>query len=458
MSAPLSISLRSDPAYAGLKEFIIQTTGLSYYLDKDADLIARLERRMLTANCSGADSYRTLLGDPTRGPFEVDALVAELTIGETFFFRHREMFDALQTVVLPERIEANRFGRQLRIWSAGCATGAEPFSVSILLRRHLAELVSGWELTILGTDINRQFLARARSARFDEWALRATPEDVRRACFALVDGSWSLHPSYREGVFFQYHNLVTDPAPSVVNNLMAFDVILCRNVSIYFSPDVVQRLVHRFHECLVPGGWLLVGHAEPNLETFRDFRTVNSPGAVLYRREHERAPVQAVLWQPPDLSALDSTSPASTFSPDPPSPSLPPAIAEEMATIRHLADTGKWAQAESLCNDLVARSPLVAGAHFYRGLVLEQRGDHAAAEQALRRAIYLDRRFVLAHYYLGLLAQKRGDYLQASRSFRNAIRLLSPVPDAHIYAEGEGITAGELRRLAEMSLATLEGV
>ena len=114
----------------------------------------------------------------------MDALIEEVTIGETYFFRHREHFDALRDLVLPDLIARNAGQRRLRIWCAGCADGAEPYSLSILLRRELAHLLFGWEVSILGTDINRQCLAIAREGRFEEWSLRSTSEDVKQACFA----------------------------------------------------------------------------------------------------------------------------------------------------------------------------------------------------------------------------------------------------------------------------------
>src|SRR5438270_533851 len=149
-AAPLSM----DPDYLRLKGHVIAATGLAYYADKDADLGARLARRLQARGRPDCGSYLDLLTGGSEGEAELDALIADLTIGETFFFRHREVFDALRDIVLPDLIERNRASRQLRIWSAGCSTGAEPYSVSILLRRDLAARLEGWDVTLVGTDIN----------------------------------------------------------------------------------------------------------------------------------------------------------------------------------------------------------------------------------------------------------------------------------------------------------------
>jgi chemotaxis protein methyltransferase CheR len=463
---PSAAALLVDPAYPRLRAFVIRATGLAYYDDKDDDLAGRLGRRLGPAGVGDCAAYLALLGDPARGPEELDALITELTIGETFFFRHRELFDALRDVVLPERIAANQASRQLRVWSAGCATGAEPYSVAIVLRRDLGPRVAGWELTVLGTDINREFLARAREGLYEEWALRATPDAVRRDCFAREGAGWRLAPAYREGVSFQYHNLVAHPFPSLMNNLLAFDLILCRNVTIYFGPEIIRQIIGRFYDCLVPGGWLLVGHAEPNLQWFGAFRTVNVAGAVLYQKGPDAAPAPAP-WAVPPLPAMPP--PETAVPPGPPWLPLPQAPAESapavrmaveappLAAIRDHADRGRWHEAAALCQQALARDGLNAALHFYRALVLEQLGDHGAAEHALRRAIYLDRGFVLAHYYLGLHAQQRNHFAQAARAFRNALHLLTRINGDHVFADGDGLTAGELTRLTRMHLDILEG-
>lgn len=117
----------------------------------------------------------------------------------------------------------------------------------------MAHELPGWEVTILGTDINRRSLARAREGKFEAWSLRSTPEDLKRNCFQNEGKLWSLAPEYKQWVTFQYHNLVEHSFPSPLNNLFCFDLIVCRNVMIYFGPDLMQRTIRQFHECLVPG-------------------------------------------------------------------------------------------------------------------------------------------------------------------------------------------------------------
>jgi chemotaxis protein methyltransferase CheR len=452
-TAPSPEGLVNDPLYPRLKEHLVESTGLTYYTDKDIDLARRVGRRLSMMGVPDCGSYLDILHDPLRGPSELDALIAEVTIGETYFFRHREHFDALVELVIPDLIARNPARRSLRIWCAGCADGSEPYSLAILLKRDMARYLAGWDVTILGTDINRHSLARAREGQFEEWALRATPEELKHNCFLKRGRLWSIAPEYKKSVSFQYHNLVEHFFPSLLNNLFCFDMIVCRNVMIYFGPELMQRMIRQFHDCLVPGGWLLVGPSEPNMTHFSSFRAVNAPGVTLYQKPDQSNPAgetdgftMAPLPSPPPVC---NTSVYVTDLPD--SESVPPTLAE----VRRHADQGAWEIAAAYCEQLLKKNNLNSTVHFYHALVLEQMRKHDDAERSLRRAIYLDRRSVLAHYYLGLLLQSRGEARQADRSFENALELLQSQSDAYTFADADGITAAELRKLAKMHIEIL---
>ncbi len=443
--------LVGDPLYARLKEHLVESTGMTYYADKDADLARRVGRRLSSTGAPDCSTYLDILRDPLRGARELDELIAEVTIGETHFFRHREHFEALHDLVLPDLIERNRAHRRLRIWCAGCADGPEPYSLAILLKREMSCELLGWEVAILGTDINRRSLARAREGKFEEWAFRSTPEELKRVCFLKEGGLWSIAPEYKECVSFQYHNLVEHSFPSVVNNLFCFDLIVCRNVMIYFGPDGMQRTILRFHNCLVPGGWLLVGPSEPNMTQFSPFRAVNAPGVTLYQKPDPSAP---------NSSLADLAGGAGLFtltSPELPAPWTDFPVAEipagrsvplTLADARRHADRGCWEDAARCCEQLLERDNLNSAVHFYHGLILEQMKRRPAAMRSLRQAIYLDRQSVLAHYYLGLFLQSQGEPRQAQRSFENSLELLRSRGDADVFADADGITVAELRKLA----------
>lgn len=454
-------ALVADPFFPRLKALVIDATGMAFYADKDDDLARIVAARMEECGLPSCLRYLDRLTDQAVGGDEMDALVAELTIGETYFFRHKEQFDALRDVILPDVLARNEPLRRLRIWSAGCATGPEPYSIAILLKREFGARIAGWHVGIVGTDINQKFLARAREGRYDEWAFRATPDDVRQTCFDKHGRQWLLKPEYKSFVSFQYHNLIRNKFPSLVDNIAAFDIIICRNVVIYFSPENVQALVPCFREALVDGGWLVMGHAEPNMDLFRAFRSVNTPGAVLYQRADAPVappPVRPAPMAPlpaPDLPRRRPAPPPPIARPAPPpapQPAPKPAPAAGMAEARTLADQGQWDAALAVCDRLLRADALDSRLHFFRALVLEQKGDMDGCEQSLRRAIYLDRQAVLPHYHLGLFLWRKEDGQAAQRSFRNVLALLDRVPDDHAIEDGDQLTAGQLRETVGMHL------
>ena len=431
---------------------------------------------------SGCFAYLELLQDERAGEAELDQLIALLTIGETYFFRHRELFDALRDVALPEIIDRNRTTKRLRVWSVGCSTGPEAYSVSILLRRDLRDAVSGWNISILGTDINRPFLSQAVEGRYEEWAFRGTPPELRRECFDEQSNSWRIAPRFQEGVTFQYHNLVRHPFPSLVHNLLAFDLIICRNVLIYFAPEIVGRIVSQLSECLVPGGWLAVGHAEHGSHLQGVFDAVNCPGATLYRKSGPHTdrstfdgstlrPGMEVqtIFTPGVPCAEPPTQKRTAWGGGPRSPrhvGPPPAAHErksracmpctEIEQIRTLADQGNVDAALQLCETLIAANSLNPVYYFYHALLLDQVAGHDAALQALNKAIYLDRELHLAHYYLGLTQQKLGNTSGAIKSFRNVLRLLEGRDRSESFPDAEGLTTADLEELTHMHVETLE--
>lgn len=483
-----------DPCYPALKSHLLAATGLAYYADKDRELASRIGLRLAETSMVNCRDYLQLLQSDEGGEAELENILQYLTIGETYFFRHTQLFQALREVVLPDLIQRNRMTRHLRIWSAGCSLGAEPYSVAIVLKRQLKHLTAGWDIQILGTDVNRSFLARARRGEFDAWAFRSVSDTMKQTCFARHGQSFVIAPDIKSCVSFACHNLIKDPFPSVPHNLFDFDLILCRNVIIYFSPELIGPTVQGFYNSLVPFGWLLVGHAEPNPDRFRAFRHVSLEGVTVYQKceapdlspeRPARYPdCEAVVRPaarasssgaaPPDCAG--TTAPAKTPSPsirpavpwlppvrpsvDPQAAEDPPAqpgagISAELAHIRALADQGQLEVAARHCQQLAEDHQLDPVVRFYQALILNQLGLGAEAEETLRRVIYLDRRYVMAHFHLGLLLHERRRNREAARCFHNVLALLSSHDEAQIVFCSDELTAADLRELALGRLQTM---
>lgn len=372
-----------DPGYTALKEHLIASTGLAYYRDRDEDLAPLIGCRQAELGLPDCRAYLDFLIENHAGGAELDRLVTQLTIGETYFFRDQQQFDALRSIVLPEILERKRDVRQLRIWSAGCATGAEPYSLAILLGREMAQQVADWHISILATDINRHYLEQAAEGRFYEWAFRSTPPGFRQECFSQDGRGWRILPRHKQWIKFDHCNLVDRAFPSRRDEIADFDLILCRNVMIYFAHETTQRLIHQFHDALSHGGWFLVGAAEPNLESFTAFEQVHAAGTTIYRKTREKAAAGPPSREPSKSAGWVVAADSARCGGEP------------------------LAEAAESPHPLPAADPFSAATHLDRALQQEQAGRPAEAERCLRQAIYLDRHFVLAHYHLGLSLQKK---------------------------------------------------
>lgn len=447
-----------DPACddARLKSHVLEITGLAYYEDKDAEFRQHIEARLLERGLADSAAYLNYLQADPDGPSEFDRLIERLTIGETHFFRHPEVFRALSETVLPSWLDGGRVD-PLRVWSAGCAHGPEAYSLAIALRdgTRARGADPGW--TIVGTDINRQALRRARRGEFSEWDLRGVDDGDRRRCFDRRDSCWVVREEYREGVEFRHHNLVRDPFPPTVDGRGAFDLILCRNVVMYFGAETMRRVVGRLFDSLVEGGWLVVGHAEPNQEVFSRFRTIEAPGALLYQkrkqtgspeggaegRSHSGARYPAMNAEPPSPGVSTPALPASIAA---------PTVAERLATIRELTDRGAIEAAAGRCRAWLVEDSMEPSAYLCLAMILEKGGSIAEAMELIRKALYLDPALAEGHYLLGLLWRQAGDMRRARREFENARRLLPSEEAAELHG-WPGISAGELRAGVALQLS-----
>lgn len=480
MVAPASQSPEpaSSPALEVLKEWIVARTGLSYYQGRNQDLMQALNR-VFAADGKALPPLEALLQRLKSRPAELEALVEQLTIGETFFFRHLEMFHALRDHVFPDIRERKAATRSLRIWSAGCSIGAEPYSISILLRELLGEQFKGWSIQILGTDINRKFLQVAETGVYDPWALRGMPPGMLPRHFTREAKGWRIKDHLRKGVTFKLHNLAADAIPDPLQDMARFDLIICRNVMIYFGHTFIQKLAGQFYDTLTPGGWLAVGHAEPHTGIFRMYRTVNATGAVLYQRPpggtaplskltHEPTPLPELpLFLRPVASAPTSRDvqalpvPATTPRLAPPTtasvptavpvPATPPQKdgGDILSPILQLADAGELYRALQACDEALLKHPLHAEAHYFHGMILYQFQEWAAADRSLKRSLYLSRDIPLAHYYLGLVQERLGR--TPKKHLENAAACVASWPAEAEVPLGQGLTVREFRSLLAAS-------
>ncbi|WP_414468137.1 CheR family methyltransferase [Methylobacterium currus] len=446
-----------DPAFAALKARLVARTGHHYYADKDDLLWERVGRRMRARGVPDPAGYLVLLENSEA---EWAALESEITIGETFFFRYAEQFAALRGTILPERIAARGSERRLRIWSAGCSTGPETHSVGIVLHELLGERLPDWRIALTGTDINRDVLAVARRAVYGTWALRTLGAEERARYFrpGPREGTFALRPEFRGLARFEPQNLMSLIDGTASLALTDYDLILCRNVLIYFHPDVVQALVRALAQRLRPGGWLLLGHAEPNPAFAEFLEPVSLPGTAAYRRPEDggipdMSPPPALPEPVPDWAPLLPPMPPAPSPPPPrplPAKPVPARVATSrptdtpLATVRALADAGDLEASWQACRAALGRDPTDPRLRYYEGLLARARARPDEAERAFRGALYLDKGFVMAHYHLGLTLIAAGRAEAGRRAVANALRLAAALPAEAELPEGDGLTAAEL--------------
>lgn len=424
-----------------------------------------IRRAMAAAGTRHPDDYRLLL-ERDRAAFET--LVCDLTVGETFFFRERSQLNLLRHVILPDLASRHGGAHSVQVWSAGCSTGEEAYSLAMVLAQ------GGLEGRVLGTDLSRSRLAKAKAGVYGAWSLRGVAPGELDDFLEPAGKSYRVRPSLAKRVAFAPANLIDGPP-----GRSRFDVVFCRNVLIYLTPDAIRRVIGTLVQSLATGGWLVLASSDPHLAESDDLERVNTPHGVAYRRARHDAQFRAV--QRDDDRRERSTPPATRTQSgrgDPPVPSLtslneaadgpaiasigeivaaripvPDAAAECAFQIRELADRGRTADALERSDAAVRVHPTAAELHYLRALLLLGAGRLAEALAATDSALYLRADLALAHALRAQLTRRLGDVASCERSLRNARRVLAALtPDAPV-PMGDGERVGALLAAIDAQLA-----
>jgi chemotaxis protein methyltransferase CheR len=489
----------TDSLLGQFSRFVEANMGLSFPEGKWAEL----ERGTRSAACEfgfgDAEACIQWLMSSRLSKGQVEILASHLTVGETYFFRDGKCFDILQEHIVPGLVRA-RAGKEqnIRIWSAGCATGEEPYSAAILLNRAIPDL-KNWNITILATDINPRFLRKAKEGVYGEWSFRETPGWVRENFFTKTKKELRVREDIRNMVTFSYHNINEDPFPSFSNNTNAMDIIFCRNVLMYFSQKRARDVIHNFYRCLGEDGWLIVSAVEASQVLFSEFRTMNFPGLTLYRKTEtiEKAPPVNILPSPIEIRQAQATefrqkipeiqTPVQApISPEPgPVPSLPDFYQEALRSYeqghyaaavekltkstgdesgldakamsllaRAYANQGKLSDAVEWCEKAISADRVDPGSHYLLATVLQEQGQTGEAVASLKRTLYLDQDFVPAHFLLGNLARQQGKLRESRKHFENTLSILKAYRQEDILPESEGMTAGRLNEIIQTMIET----
>lgn len=481
--------------------------GISFPKERWHDLKRGIASATLKFNHKDPESFISWLTSSPLTKNQIGILASHLTVGETYFFRDKNVFNALEMHILPKLIHARRnTDKRLRFWSAGCATGEEPYSLAILLSKMIPDL-SDWNITILATDINPRSLKSASKGVYTKWSFRSIPEWVKKKYFTRTeDGYRKIHPLIKNMVKFSNLNLMDDCYPSMTNNINAMDVIFCRNVLMYFSPKYARQVIRRIYRVQMNGGWLVVSPGEMPHKFRSRFTTVNLYGAILYRKDKYKVPLENNLKTkqifpipensldsqkgfqqqtvfPEQSDTIDEIIPQPLES-QPESPksmglgqpsygqslelfekgyyteaveSLHELLSHNQDDInamillaRTYANKGNLAKAAKWCENAIHADKLNPSFHYLLSTIMAEQGWMEEAVAALKKVLYLDYNFVLAYFSLGNINRQLGKLKESKKNFDNATSLLSKLQTKEILPDSGGITAGRLKEIIKV--------
>ena len=440
------------------RNLVASRLGLEFREGRQADLERGFVRAFQASTMSAPEAYLNWLATLPEDSREWRRLAGYLTVGETYFFRDRSCFEAMEQHVLPLLIASRRSEGvlRLRLWSAGCATGEEPYSLAILLDRLLPDPAE-WAVTILATDINPEALESARIGVYRKWSLRETPSLMLEPYFLHRRAdTFEVAPRIRKMVTFAPLNLAEDGYPAMVTNTSVMDLILCRNVLMYFTREAQRAAAARLGMALVTGGWLVVSPVEASADLLHPLVPINFPGSIFYQKPLASTPIEPPSWHPelagPHLPLPSPPLPSPVNSRAEVQAGAPPDVGTLLRHARTLADQGKLEEARRVSEAVVAKDRLDPEAPLLLAAIFQEMGEIPSALEALRRTLYLAPGSAPAHFLLGSLLDRKGEHGRAKRCMETVMNLLSGRPRDEVVLGGDGLTAGRLLETARLYL------
>lgn len=490
-------------------------TGLHIREQDRQTLVKKIYARMKLLNISLPEDYYQLLNasnsqssshEETASDREWKELALQLTIGESYFFRDRGQIQLLRNTILPKLIEQKRQAStannteklSLRIWSAGCSTGEEVYSLAILVKELIPDL-HNWQILLLGTDLNLESINKAKRGIYESWSFRMVDPEIKKKYFNQRQQSWEIKQQIRSLVKFQQNNLIKDPFPNSAADIRDMDIIICRNVFIYFDSKSISIVLDKFYNTLKTTGYLITGHAELHGQNLGKLKTKVFPESVVYQR-HEDVQVAKPVKQIQLLPVVIDTpkQPSSKYTEifaknylTQPVPVKSPvitkpersntktqtdftqnlrkaevlfkhgeyAIAIQAAeqVIKHhphnfgacyllaqaWANLGESEKAAAYCQKAIEIDAISIAPYYLFAHIAEEKGDIERAKELFKKIIYLDASAITAYIELGIIYQNQGDNNRAKKMLSTARELLEDMP-SHVTVQPGENTVGEL--------------
>ncbi len=402
-----------------LAKLLEEVAGISPHILDDKTLARAVRERMSACNLVDERQYLERARSSSR---ELESLIEMVVVSETSFFRDEGPFNFLSRYIREEWIPAART-KLLRILSAPCSSGEEPYSVAVVLYESGLE-PEQYEIDAL--DISRALLRRAERAAYTQHSFRGVPESLRTRYFTQAGREYVLNDTIRQIVHFLHGNLLDE---SVLAARRPYDVVFCRNLMIYLGGEARKRLVSNLERLLASGGLLFVGHAETSCFPAAKFEPVDHRGAFGFRRVE---PKIAAAVGDHGVKSASVVSPLTSVPAKPKAhkdirklsaPPEIPKIKDSFHKARQMADQGWLSEAAAICERLILADRTSADAYCLLGTVQHGLGDLRRAEECFTRAIYLDERCYDAIVQLSLIKEHRGDSEGAEVLRRRAARI-----------------------------------
>lgn len=450
-------SVSSSPAspaisVSAVQSVILAAAGLRV---RDADLAAVQEwviARVHALDLDGIDSYGHFLsGGSSTSRAERERLSVRLTTGETHFMRDAGQIDLLRREILPDLIARRSDTRRLRIWSAGCSTGEETYTLAILAEEFGSRL-AGWQVDIVGTDINRESLDKAAAGRYGDWSFRAVDEELRRRHFRRAGKHWVVEDSLRRRVRFKQIDLLADAYPESDSQLDSCDLIVCRNVFIYMATEAVGQVTAKLARCLADGGYLMTGHNELLGYHEHGLHTRIFDQSVVLHRLVSHLPER--MADAPSTATRPLPRPLGRKHPTPVRP-VPLKVVDFKTVMERawqLADAGLADEAEQACKTAQQLSPLDPWPYYLTAQLAQARGAWAEARRLLDRVIYLNPAMIAAYLDLSALHERGGNPDRSRLMLQTALKELSKLAPGTPVLPFENSTAADLRTFVERRL------
>ncbi len=465
------------------QDYIKENCGI-YIDDYRADALrVSLWIRMRQLGYEDYIAYLGFLKDGKKGDDEFKELLNLITVNETCFFRNPNQFEALKNHILPEIIRNKaKSDKTIRIWSAGCSTGEEPYTIAMLVLDLIPDLKE-WRVEILGTDVSRQALSRAQKGCYGERTMREMDEIYKKRYFKKdMSGEYCLSDKLKKMVSFGYHNLIKEPYPFLI--MGGWDLIFCRNVTIYFKLPSVRRVIDNFSSSLNEGGYLFIGHAETLYQISENFIPIEMDGAFVYKKmakkdkkakgkkgdigDIELGPLCIIGGEAQGadrsyLRTIDVKTKRKKKTEDKTSPDLLKAEEDKLfnearrlfkqedfeeAKVMLLnvlkinpdnsyarlllgqvfANENLYDAAVSEAGKVLKQDPLSVPAHFLLGVVFQKQDRVDDAIKEFKRVVYLDSDFALGHLNLANIYRAQHLDKKALREYNNAVQSLTVKP------------------------------